>query len=79
MKEVSLDTIPATMADVVIAFGALTIELAAQLAPTSDDASEMIIQIGNRLLDMERGLVNPRSRLLISALASHLISTEPGA
>ena len=77
MNTVDLNTVPATMADIVLALGTLTIEIMAQARPDSFD--DALIDIANALLDQKRAIADDRSRMLIGALAAHLVKTEEGA
>jgi hypothetical protein len=76
---VELDS-SATLLDVVHLVRYAVIEIAAAIVPSSRAADEVLIKLANRLHEQGQDQrLNERDRLLVSALATQLIGTEPGA
>lgn len=70
---------PITWADFIIVFPIIATEIVSACSSSSAEADARLEDIGSRLLDLSNRVTDPRSRLLVSALAKQLIATEEGA
>jgi|GEM_PF-4234627 len=73
-----IETIPASLFDVVHLVNLVTIEIVARVAPF-ERVPDILDDIGSHFLTAADSITDERSALLLRSFAKALIATEPGA